>query len=461
METPASEALEPDLAAVGLQARRLVAVCADCPRCADPTRAAGEALLRQLETVRATGRGLPKGEQPLRALLQTRLACAGECPNAAHPQALETELPDLLAALRALRFSLEGPTRAEAWLCNPDRRGALGSLFHGLAARPLISRIASAAARVVLGAAPRRSLRGWASTTFRELAAARPPAAERGHAEVSLFAPCEVQYREPSVGLCALDALEALGVSVVVPEQVCCGLPWLEIGDRAGAAAQARRNVETFAPHVRRGLPVMVLGSSCTAMLRMEAPRLLRTDAADVVARAVQEVTPGLVERLNPGPDLAGQSQGLCGVGYVLGCHSKARDGLRLLGLLPGARAAVVARCSGLHDALGLETEPPELDVARIEPFVAGAEAPVLVSECRHAARALEAVLGRPVLHPVEFAADWLRHRVETAAAAQFQDASGPGRGPEAPGIGFSALEAVLARQSQMDLCARRMPHEA
>src|SRR5262249_10061265 len=255
-----------------------------------------------------------------------------------------------------------GPTRAEAWLSHPDRRGTLGGLLGPVLDSGIGKRLGRLATRLVLGAAPRPRLRSWARPTFRDLARTHARAPDAASSQAALFGRCEVEYQEPEVGMDAVEALEALGTATKVPTQVCCGLPWLEIGDRSGAAAQAERNVQWMAQAVAQGMPVLVLSSSCAAMLRSEAPRLLRTEAAATVARAVQELTPYLLERLPPEPEGPARRRP---IDCILGCHAKDNGLVRLVHRVSGVQPQVVGQCSGFHDCAGLSHQPPELQVSR------------------------------------------------------------------------------------------------
>src|SRR5207244_2849459 len=61
---------------------------------------------------------------------------------------------------------------------------------------------------------------------FRERA--RPVAAGR---KVAFFFTCFVNYNEPQVGRDAVAVLEKNGCAVQCPEQLCCGMPYLDGGD--------------------------------------------------------------------------------------------------------------------------------------------------------------------------------------------------------------------------------------
>ncbi len=62
----------------------------------------------------------------------------------------------------------------------------------------------------------------------------------RADRKVALFFSCSVNYNEPQVGRDAVSVLEKNGCAVSCPEQVCCGMPYLDGGDIEAATANAR-----------------------------------------------------------------------------------------------------------------------------------------------------------------------------------------------------------------------------
>ena len=94
---------------------------------------------------------------------------------------------------------------------------------------------------------------------------------------VGLLVTCLVDLMRPSIGFAALRLLERPGVEVVVPRlQTCCGQPAYNGGDRADAAALARKLVAEF-----EGFDAVVAPSgSCAGMVRTHYPELLGDDPA-------------------------------------------------------------------------------------------------------------------------------------------------------------------------------------
>jgi len=100
--------------------------------------------------------------------------------------------------------------------------------------------------------------------------------------KVGLFVTCLVDLLRPNVGFAALKLLGDAGCDTAVPRaQTCCGQPAYNSGDRADAAAIARRVIETFETFDY----VVAPSGSCAGMLRVHFPALLADDP-DWAARA-------------------------------------------------------------------------------------------------------------------------------------------------------------------------------
>jgi L-lactate dehydrogenase complex protein LldE len=151
---------------------------------------------------------------------------------------------------------------------------------------------------------------------------------------VGLFVTCLVDLFRPSVGFAAVKLLTDAGCRVEAPAaQTCCGQPAWNSGDRAAAAALARRVVALF-----EGYDYVVLPSgSCAGMVRVHYPELFADD-----------------------PRWAERARGLAARTYEL--TSFLRDVLAVARV--DARWAAVATyhdsCSGLRE-LGIKRQPREL----------------------------------------------------------------------------------------------------
>ncbi|MDO8960387.1 MAG: (Fe-S)-binding protein [Rhodocyclaceae bacterium] len=101
---------------------------------------------------------------------------------------------------------------------------------------------------------------------------------------VALFVTCLVDLMRPRIGFAAIELLEAAGCDVIVPAgQTCCGQPVWNSGDRAAAAALAKKVIDEFVGSEY----VVVPSGSCADQIRNEYPVIL-ADEPEWRARAVE-----------------------------------------------------------------------------------------------------------------------------------------------------------------------------
>jgi FAD/FMN-containing dehydrogenase/Fe-S oxidoreductase len=160
---------------------------------------------------------------------------------------------------------------------------------------PAVARLASRAPRLVnaLTQAPvlrdvltvaggidrRRTIPLFASQTLQAWVAKRDPGPAGLRGEVILWPDTFTNHLTPGIGQAAVEVLETAGYRVIVPEQpLCCGLTWISTGQLATAKRVLRRTVDTLAPYLRRGVKVVGLEPSCTAVFRSDARELMPGD---------------------------------------------------------------------------------------------------------------------------------------------------------------------------------------
>ena len=216
----------------------------------------------------------------------------------------------------------------------PSARLVLGVFRYRLAWRPLF-----AMARLIRGTRLPRLLAGRsrlrfgmgmlpasAEVTERTEKSARTEKAERTErakfptfhssspdATVALFRGCVMDSLFNHVHHATKRTLEANGYSVVeVSRQACCGALHEHAGDRDGAMALARANVEAL----EEGTDFVVVNSAGCGALLKEYGRLLGTEAAARLGAKVRDVSQLLAERgPRPGAPLS------LDVAYDAPCH--------------------------------------------------------------------------------------------------------------------------------------------
>src|SRR5262249_27818599 len=124
----------------------------------------------------------------------------------------------------------------------------------------------------LLGLARERSMPQWRGDSFREVEVAST--SEKAQ-EVFVLIDTFNRYFEPENARAAIAVLKAAGYQVHLPtasagRPLCCGRTFLAAGLVDEARAEARRMIDTLAPYVDRGVPIIGLEPSCLFGLRDE-----------------------------------------------------------------------------------------------------------------------------------------------------------------------------------------------
>ena len=169
---------------------------------------------------------------------------------------------------KAVQVKRDGQSFQDYVLGQVDRIGRLGSLFAPIANWANRNRFNRWLMEKFLGIHRDRLLPSYASQTFRRWFDGRgvgiKPEAGR---KVALFYTCTVNYNEPETGKACVQVLEKNGVQVECPQQLCCGMPFLDGGDLNSTKANARANIDALHTLVEEGYDVVVPGPSSTSAL--------------------------------------------------------------------------------------------------------------------------------------------------------------------------------------------------
>ena len=161
---------------------------------------------------------------------------------------------------------------------------------------------------------------------------------------------------EPDVGKAAVEALEAAGFSVIIPEAaVCCGRPLYEYGMLERARQYGRRNLEMLRGAIAAEMPVVVLEPSCLSVFKDEMHNLFADDPdASTLARNCYSLDDFLVEKADYQPPRLERLAMIHGH-----CHQKALGGraneIKLLKRMGIETHAPDTGCCGLAGSFGYE----------------------------------------------------------------------------------------------------------
>ncbi|MEX2146712.1 MAG: anaerobic glycerol-3-phosphate dehydrogenase subunit C [Candidatus Rokuibacteriota bacterium] len=406
-----------DPSAVDGELRRVYDICAGCRRCL-PLCPSFKVLFDRLDVDAVDGdvEKLPAADvkEVVDLCYQCKL-CFNHCPYTP-PHRWAVDFPRLMLRARASEARRRGVSLQDRLLGNTELIGRLGSWTAPLSNWMNALSLNRALVQAVAGIHRLRNLPRFYRQTFsawfraRSAAPAGAVAAAGAPArKVALFTTCTVEYNAPAVGRAAVAVLERNGVEVTVPEQRCCGMPYLDGGAMDECRALVRDNVRTLAAAVRQGREIVSPGPTCSYMLKQEYPLL--EDSAD--ARLVAGATRDLFEYLaglHAARALDTRFAGRGGaVAYHVPCHLRAQNiGTRsadVLRLIPGCSVEVIERCSAVDGTWGFKTEYYELSLKVARPLfeaITRADAPTVATDCPLAGLQIEQGTGRKPVHPIQ-----------------------------------------------------------
>ncbi len=244
-------------------ARSVIAACADCEVCRFMLT---DDCLFFRELYRLHDREAETGAAPssreLRSMLDRCTYCAlCGCPDIR---------ADIIAAKSGLA-ARDGLPLSVRLLEDVARLGQLGATAPRLANRIMQSsplagvgkRLAGVHASRCLPQVPPETFTAWA----RRKGLHRPPGPGVAR-KAAYFAGCSGRYFFPEGPRALVRLLQMSGVSVYVPEQVCCGMPPFLEGDRTKALDMGRANVTRLAALAAEGFDIVCSCPTCGYVLK-------------------------------------------------------------------------------------------------------------------------------------------------------------------------------------------------
>lgn len=322
----------------------------------------GDSSRGRIHLIRSLVQGLAEPDEALLGHLDRCLACRAcesACPSGVKYGAIIEEARDALEPRRQRRYWSSAVRRL---------------FFRGVLPRPRrlrrIARTVRLAQRMGLDRLARRmNLLPKPVAALSEVAALPPvfgqdalperlPAVGEARYRVALLTGCVMDVAFGPTNIATARVLAANGCEVLVPrEQTCCGALPLHAGDRAAAAAMARRNIDVF---LAAGVDFIIVNAAGCGSTLKEYDVLLAGDPAyaekarQFVAK-VRDVTEflGEIDLVPP------QGRVEADVVYQDACHLAHGQGIRLqprkvLSQIPGVRLRPVPESDACCGSAGI-----------------------------------------------------------------------------------------------------------
>jgi len=328
-----------------------------------------------------------------------------KCPYVP-PHEFNLDFPHLMLRARAVALHERGRAPfVQNQLAQMDRNGKAARPIAPLAnwgskrknplTRPLMDK--------TLGIDKNAALPQFTSKTFIKRFSENPPqpnadkqAKQRQKTrKAALYATCYVNYNNPETGEAAAAVLAHLGVDVSAHYLGCCGMPFLEQGNLAKVAKQARTLATQLRPLIDEGHDIITLTASCGLMFKFEWPLIVPDDEnVKALAAATRDICEYIVDIANKEGLPDGLQPITEGISVHLACHARAQNvgpkSAELLRLIPEAKLNIIERCAGHGGTFGVLKPTHEIAMKQGKPTARQAAKTnnnMLVSECPLAAK--------------------------------------------------------------------------
>jgi glycerol-3-phosphate dehydrogenase subunit C len=293
-----------------------------------------------------------------------------KCPYVP-PHPWNVDFPHLMLRAKAVRHA-DGGTRLR------DRILSATSAVGRIAGIPVVveavnalnrSRTGRRILQKTLGVHVDAPVPEYHSRTFRRRDRKRVPLASptqvagETRGKVALFITCYCNRNEPDIAADLVKVFEHNGIPVsLTPNEKCCGMPKLELGDLDAVARMGRSNAAMLAELIDSGHDIVAPVPSCVLMFKQELPLMLPEDAVIAKVRDhIYDPFEYLMLRHRAGLLRTDFKQPLGKITYHVPCHLRVQNlGLKtrdVLLLVPGTSIEIIERCSGHNGTYAVKEE--------------------------------------------------------------------------------------------------------
>ena len=341
--------------------------------------------------------------------------CYPKCPYTP-PHDFMIDFPRLMLRAKAVDAKQHGIPLQDRFFGRPDIIGKIGSWTAPVANAINATRLGRVALEKTVGLHRDFNLPTFDSEPFPKWFEKNAPKhAPRGEpvAKVALFSTCTVDYNAVPSGQAVAQVLWHNNIEVVLPEQVCCGMPLLDAGDVDGCTRAGRKNVDVFLEQIDKGYDVVIPGPTCSFVFKDDYPELVGTEESKRVAKRTYDFCEYLMRLHGEGKLNTKFERGAGRVGYHLPCHLKVQNiGMKsrdVLNLIPDTEVTAVEKCSAVDGTWGMKAQYFDLSQKYASKLYKGLEAvdaDLYVSDCPMARQNIIYGTGRPAYHPAEVLRD-------------------------------------------------------
>ncbi|HEY1991272.1 MAG TPA: heterodisulfide reductase-related iron-sulfur binding cluster [Gammaproteobacteria bacterium] len=316
-----------------------------------------------------------------------------KCPYVP-PHPWNVDFPHLMLRAKAVKFKKQGASFRDKILSSPQKLGefagipivvqVVNAVNHNGAARKLMDKTLGIHPDAVVpefhSDTARKRLKGYASLQ----ASVEPVGETKG--KVALYLTCYGNHNQPEMATDLVKVFEHNGIPVrLTPQEKCCGMPKLEMGDLDSIRKNKQENIPMLAKLVDEGWDLVAPIPSCVLMYKQELPLMFPDDPQVLKVRdAFYDPFEYLSIRHKAGKLNTDFKQALGKISYHVPCHQRVQNvGLKtkeMLELVPGTSVDAIERCSGHNGTYAVKSEFHEVSMKIGRPVMNKVEG----SGCEH-----------------------------------------------------------------------------
>jgi glycerol-3-phosphate dehydrogenase subunit C len=329
-----------------------------------------------------------------------------KCPYVP-PHPWNVDFPHLMLRAKAVKFKKVGASFRDTLLSSPQRLGQFAGIPIVVQAVNAVNKngVARKVLDKTLGIHPDAVVPEFHSDTARKRLkghaplAVNPQPVDGTKGKVALYVTCYGNHNQPEMAVDLVKVFEHNGVPVrLTPQEKCCGMPKLEMGDLESIRKNKEENIPMLAALVDEGWDIVAPIPSCVLMYKQELPLMFPGDADVLKVRdAIYDPFEYLMLRHKAGKLKMDFKESLGTISYHVPCHQRVQNvGLKtkeMLELVPETKVEAIERCSGHNGTYAVKSEFHEISMKIGRPVmnkVADSGCDHYISDCPMAAEQIQ-----------------------------------------------------------------------
>lgn len=225
---------------------------------------------------------------------------------------------------------------------------------------------------------------------------------------VVYFTGCFSNYYNPEIAKALVFVMEKNGIDVIVPEQVCCGMPMMANANLKGTKKNFEKIVHLLFLASEKKYPILTTCPTCNIMLKKEGKAFFPSEEASYVSQNVYDSSEFVVMLESLGRLNKNFGSLKLNVLYHNPCHLKIQNieaTLKILEFIPGINVLATNRdCCGMGGSFGMKRKNFSVSYAvasKVWKMVEELRPDAVVTECGGCGLQISAKNNIKVYHPM------------------------------------------------------------